>query len=392
MLLLSLSISIIGGCRIDCDALRKTQVRSVESDALLKKCAKCLSAEEMQTLQNEKQMYDRVNLPELFGAGKTVQEVLNDDKALRSFDASEILQNVPSTSPSSAQTSAGQTSYGPWVIPESVLFLYTDLPGENGSVFHLPNATGFVLCVPHRKDGTEMQNAFVRFLVTARHVLDPEWAHCAAKNPTSIAIRMNKRAGGVGYETVPLEVDHKRRYLAPEDGTSDVAVLFLDHRLIPNLDSYKFFDVPFRIFPTAAEISALRPSQEIVTAGLMPQFPGDQQNLPILRTGVLSNTPTEAVNVSCDGVKTTPLHTWFITATIPKGVSGAPVFTVTNRGPGAQRAPILLGIQSMAWPDQGVAGMTPSPVLAEFVQGLLQKANFDVDFYRGPEKRSCGGQ
>jgi hypothetical protein len=224
-------------------------------------------------------------------------------------------------------------------------------------------------------------------------VVDPEWAHCSRKNPASITVRMNKREGGVGYERIPLEVNHKRGFFTPADDTSDVAAVFLDRRLVPNLDSYKFFDVPFRLLPTGSEVQSLRPDQKIMTAGLLPQFPGEQENLPIFRDGVLSNTPSEPVKVSCDSTAgSTALHVWFLTATIPRGVSGAPVFSIINREPGAQRAPVLVGIQSMAWPDQGVAGMTPSSVLADFIQKLLEQNHFDVDFYRGPEKRSCGGQ
>jgi hypothetical protein len=390
MFLLLLSLSLFGCNHTDCNAVRNTTINSTKWDALLKLCSECLTAEEMKTLQAQKQLYERANLQWLLGE-QTVQEALNAATVSSNNDVSEILKNMPSQGQMSSEGASSQGAFGPWVIPESVLFLYADLHDDQGSIVHVPSATAFILCVPHRKDGTQMQNSFVRFLVTARHVLDPEWAHCQGKNPTSITIRMNKRAGGVGYETVLLEVNHKRRFLTPSDDTSDVAVLFLDRTLIPNLDTYKFFDIPFRLMPTQAETEAFHKSQKIMTAGLQPQFPGERENLPIFRDGLLSNTPTEAVNVSCGGSKTTPLHTWFLTAMIPKGVSGAPVFSIVNRGPGAP-LPVLVGIQSIAWPDQGVAGMTPSPVLADFVHDLLDKAHFDVDFYRGPEKRSCGGQ
>lgn len=291
--------ALAGGCE-NCQQLRNTPVRSMEWDALLTKCSKCLSPEELTALRREKQRYDRVGLSDLFGVGKTIQEILTEDQSLSAYDPAELVKSMSAPSAGAVGATIQESNSGPWVIPQSVLFLYADLPGQNGSVFHVPDATAFVLCVPHRKDGSQNETSFVRFLVTARHVLDPEWAHCSHKNPTSITIRMNKRAGGVGYETIPLEMNHKRRFLTPADDTSDVAVLFLDRRLIPNLDSYKFIDVPFRLMPTAPEVQNLHTGREIMTAGLLPLFPGDQENLPIFRNGVLSNTPAEPVKVSCD--------------------------------------------------------------------------------------------
>ena len=46
-------------------------------------------------------------------------------------------------------------------------------------------------------------------------------------------------------------------------------------------------------------------------------------------------------------------------------------------------APVLLGIQSVAWPDRGIAGITPSSALGDLIQSILQKSTLHLDFYRG---------
>lgn len=271
----------------------------------------------------------------------------------------------------------------PWAISESVYFIYPSRSGQRPDVtrpHQLPIASAFVVSVPdsaHRKSN--------RFLVTARHVVDPQWADCSDQNPASIDLRLNRRNGGVGYETIALTSDTGRRFFTPTDPTADIAIIPLDQSLIPNLDDYRIIDIPFRLLPTSAEIELIHSDQQIMTA--KPSAgPG---SYPVSESGSLSKMPAESVGVQC-GLRQSvrapakPLHVWFISAGVHQEVSGAPVYASIARSPGATRSPILLGIQSVAWPDRGAAGITPSPALGDLIQSTLLCRKLNLDFYRGP--------
>ena len=276
----------------------------------------------------------------------------------------------------------------PWAIPESVYLVYKD-PNPSGpqnlSRPHpLPIAAAFVLSVPDISHHHHM-----RFLITARHVVDPQWAHCSQENPSSIDLRLNRRNGGVGYETVPLQSGSIRLFYTPSDPTADLAVIPLDRSLNANLDDYKFLDVPFSLLPTDAEIRFIRTDQQIMTAGLSARSPGRSGSYPVFSPGFLSKMPTETVGVRCGSTlgqqsSATPLHVWFVSAGVSQGVSGAPVYTSAIRGSGEAKTPVLLGIQSVAWPDKGIAAITPSRVLGDLIQSSLRGSKLKLDFYRGP--------
>ena len=272
----------------------------------------------------------------------------------------------------------------PWAIPESVYFIYRSGQTGSGRFGRQPLATAFVLSIPDRR-----QRGFVRFLVTARHVVDPRWAHCAESNPSSIDLRLNRRSGGVGYETLWLEPRGHRRFFTPSDPAADIAVMLLDQNLIPNLEEYKFIDVPFRMLPTDTETRQFRTSQAVITARAVARPSGDSGNFPVFDGGVLANMPAETVSVQCgtapeQRAQAKSLYLWMINAGAPEDVSGAPVYAAIARGGEAGKSPVLLGVQSVAWPDQGVVGITPSVVLGELVQEALHGNRNQLDFYRGP--------
>src|SRR5437899_905933 len=67
------------------------------------------------------------------------------------------------------------------VIKRSVVFLVYPDGSEGG--------TGFLVGIPLKADPTRMHVA----IVTARHILDPQWAGCSFNNPQSILLRVNKK-------------------------------------------------------------------------------------------------------------------------------------------------------------------------------------------------------
>jgi hypothetical protein len=372
------------GCNpvLTCYQLRSSALAHLQRNALVDRCRPCLTAHEFSALERALNPPTDAALYRPADRGMTVGQAVEDDEAPSFYD--------PEPSPSSESSEfpqSSETSYTPatqllpsdpklfqWPIPESVFFLYKNLPDATVSGGRISTATAFVLSVPG--DG---RRPFTRFLVTARHVVDPEWAHCAGPNPLSIQIRLNKRFGGVGYESIPLESNHAPRFFTASDSTSDLAVLELDQQLIPRLDQYKFIDIPFAMLPTPDEMQTVQTTQQIMTAGLRSREVNDLALYPELHPGILATMPAAPIDIRCGtSASPRPLHMWFISATGPQGASGAPVYTLINRDPtlvnrerGKPETPVLLGIQSVAWPERGLAGITPSAVLADLIRSAL---------------------
>ena len=70
-------------------------------------------------------------------------------------------------------------------VSKAVVFLYG--ADANGNVT-VPLGTAFLVEVPLASD----PNRAFLLLITARHIVDPQWAHCASGNPTKIYARFNK--------------------------------------------------------------------------------------------------------------------------------------------------------------------------------------------------------
>src|SRR5664279_2049923 len=82
-------------------------------------------------------------------------------------------------------------------VGKSIVFLFNE--------HNEPVGTGFIIAVPFKGDTGQG----VLAVVTARHVVDPEWAGCPAANPTVLAARVNKKdfvpgVGESGTDSVPL--------------------------------------------------------------------------------------------------------------------------------------------------------------------------------------------
>ena len=386
----------------NCDELRGTQLSAMSWGELLEQCSRCLSPGELADLEQREQ-WERAQsadgrLPDLPLSDQTVDQALHSQPSLSFYEPEESTGQHGSGDaldrdrPGSLATAPMEPETLPWPIPESVYLIYRTTARGDPYAHRRPAAAAFVLSVPGK-----VHNHFLRFLVTARHVVDPEWAHCAEKNPASITIRLNRREGGIGYETIPLEAGQLRRFFTSPDSTVDLAIIALDRRLIPDLDIYKIVDLPFSLIPTDSELRSLQQDQPIITAGLLTQPPLGPRIYPVLESGALAKTPSDTINIPCGRPATAqstaqstapspanPLHLWFIDAAIPQGVSGSPVYTSIARGEDPMDAPVLLGIQSVAWPDRGIAGITPSVVLRSLVQSALGSETLATNLSRGP--------
>lgn len=277
---------------------------------------------------------------------------------------------------------------GPWVIQEAVLFVYIDQSIAGETPNRMPDATAFILKINSRTNpnGPGKDPPFLRFLVTARHVIQPSWMGCPGvtgeKDPTKIIVRFNKKGGGVSSDELALYGGGKPLFIASERDDVDLAALMLTQKSLPNIAAYTFIDLPFKNLATDPEALQITTGAAVMTAGLLPNFAGTNQNYPIFKSGTLSSKPDESVPVSCEDLITQhKAHVWLIGATLPPGTSGAPVFSLADRGPGNNRIPVLIGIQSFSWVKEGVAGITPTSELVNLMTTALTR--FDVDLIRG---------
>jgi len=403
-LLLAVSIEFCGCDSVpDCARVRHTRIFSLPWVELLPQCSQCLTASEVTRLdhrrQTEQERTSGLGLPDNFASDRTVEQILRGEME-PSFDNTILPADDPSHPHLLGRSRIVEASARlaeprpiPWSIPESVFFVYKGVSAGGETSQRTPAGTAFVVSVPAPRRG------FVRFLVTARHVVDPRWANCAEPDPTSIEVRFNRRSGGVGYETIALQSDGRRRFLAPADTTADLAIIPLDQALGRRLEEYKFIDTPFRLLPSGRERLLLRPGLPVVTARL-PQIPSDEPDTyPVFDAGTLATMPATSIDVQCGQPgdpprdtlpPTKPLHVWFIDGGIPRGVSGSPVYTRLARAEGVAEATVLLGVQSVTWPDKGIVGITPSSVLADLIQSALQQHSLSMTLHHAPDSKQTG--
>lgn len=143
-----------------------------------------------------------------------------------------------------------------------------------------PDATGFFIAVPLK---TNPSRGY-RFLVTARHVIDPRWTGCAARNPVRIYVRLNLKqpkadGQGVGFVALDLIDDKGQPTYVTGRADDDIAAIRVPAAL--DLKDYEVGELPIGLFARPEEMKNLAISDSIVSAGLLPTFPGVNRNYPI---------------------------------------------------------------------------------------------------------------
>jgi hypothetical protein len=266
-------------------------------------------------------------------------------------------------------------------VSKAVVFLYG--PDTSGKVT-VPLGTGFLAEVPLASDPTR---AFF-FLITARHIVDPQWAHCAEGNPTRIYARFNKKnfdaaKDAVGTGDLPLDLvqDGKPTWNANSDDEVDAAVFFLNAKALAD---YDYVAVPVSVFPTPEEVKSLATGDNIISAGLIPGASGKKRNYPVFKFGNISSIPDEPADVSCQQGTSRSEKVWFIAASLVPGNSGSPIFYFPFGSGGISLGsgrPLLLGVQSMSFLPWDVAGMTPVQYVYEIIQQMKIP---NADLRRGP--------
>ena len=367
MALLLASFLEICGCNPvrSCDQLRATRLSAIPWETLLEQCARCLSARELLVLRQAQEASAVYGVANTLLRDATVEESLVEVHG-PSFNAPPGRDR---DAPMIHRSSAGDTSEPladskpiAWPISESVLFLYASAPVGGEAAERI--ATGFLLKVPQESAGT------TRFLVTARHVIDPEWAKCGRANPQTITVRLNRRTGGISYRTFALERDHLRHFLTSADPSTDLALIPLSREEVPDLDDFKLSSIAIDALPTQSELSRLHEAQEIVTVGVAPPKLFGLMDLPISESGMIASL-SEGAHVPVRCALDSPaksVRIWLIHANVEGGLSGAPVYAAFVRGPQRVSTPLLVGIQAVVWPDRGEAGITPVAALFEILK------------------------
>jgi hypothetical protein len=274
----------------------------------------------------------------------------------------------------------------------SIVFIYPSKP--DGQVDEAkPAGTGFLIGVPMK---TRARNGYL-LLVTARHMVDPQWAMCPIQNPARIFLRINLKKGsadaniqGFRYLPVDLKKDGQLTYATNDDDSADVAVVLLteEHFKIDQLKYDDFDATPLSVaeFGTPDETKNLAIGDGVVSAGLLPAFPGALRNYPLFKFGYISNIPLEPVPIPCtpnQTVQPRKMTVWFLAINLVSGNSGSPIFYAPFGGNGVAlgggRA-MIIGLQSGSFFDADVSEMTP----VQFIFDVIQKLKLnEADLYRG---------
>jgi hypothetical protein len=271
-------------------------------------------------------------------------------------------------------------------VQQSVVFLYgADRSGDVDPKKEL--GTGFFVRIPLRSDP---KHGYM-VLVTARHILDPQWAKCSDPNPTTIYARLNKKgyvvgssADGVVYVKFSLLENGKSSWQQSSEKGADAAVLLIESptTVLADVESGT---IPVTDFPTDQELHSIVIGDQIVSAGLVPGFPGRKRNYPFFKFGFVSSIPAEDIESRCNTPEANSVRGWFIAANLVHGNSGSPIFFVPPGGPGIMfgssvRRTVLLGVQSSSLVLADIAVMTPSNYIFEILQKMQLS---DADLRRG---------
>ena len=255
-------------------------------------------------------------------------------------------------------------------VQKSVVFLYA--ADASGKI--VPAGTGFIVDVPI----TSQPGQVYKLLVTARHMVDPEWSGCPV--PPKLFLHVNEKnfdpkKQEVGTVDLDLtgEVNAGKQWFVNPDNEVDAAVAALNGKM---LDEYDTGAVPIFLFPTDEELKTFKAGDEVVSAGLLAGASGKKRNYPISKYGRVSSVPEESIDAPKCGQRPSShsLKLWFIAASLVEGNSGSPIYfsppLLSNR------RPVLLGVQSMSFIPWDVAGMTPVRYVYEIIESLkLKDAN-----------------
>lgn len=269
-------------------------------------------------------------------------------------------------------------------IERDIVFIYAS--GQDGHVDrNRPLGTGFLLAVPKASD-----RSFYAFLVTARHIVDPQWALCNTPNPQKVFYRINKRLydpkrdeEGVGYIELPLMRGANRMFSTHVNDDVDVALVQLPPTAF-NLNDYDASFVMINLMASDDEIKELSIGDMVASGGLLPGASGRKRNYPLFKFGYVSALPDEDIETPCiPGGPTRPMRLSLVAANLSPGASGSPIIylpALFGRPDKKIGRGVLVGVQSSSFLLADVAGMTP----ISYAFAVVEKLHLpDAKLYRG---------
>lgn len=269
------------------------------------------------------------------------------------------------------------------IVKKSIVFLYY----PKGKDFEV--GTGFLVDIPAKDDP---KRSFVA-IVTARHIVDPQWEGCSWTNPREIYARVNVKNFKVGQtedgvDELSLSLVNAGRnvwWASPNDRV-DVAVIPVSTTHVEQLLRNDVHFIPVADFATKAETANYQVGigDQIVTAGLVPALLDAQRNYPAFKFGRISNIPEEPINMKCPQAdKALPRDVWLLAGNFVGGNSGSPVYLLPPQ-PSAMHRVMLIGILAGAIPDVDLGQMVPSEYVFDVIQAHYPTANL----YRGHTEHS----
>jgi len=219
-------------------------------------------------------------------------------------------------------------------------------------------------------------------------VFDPAWAKCGQANPSVVYARMNKKSykqgsNDSGFDFVPIQLTDRGMPTWRHHTSNDIDAAVM--QIAINQDQFDIELIPVELSPTDVEIAAQSIGDPVMSAGLLPGLAGNTRNQPIFKFVQISNIPSEDIETHCaQQLPSFPVKVWLIAANLVPGNSGSPIFHVPLGGSGVSfggTRPMLLGVQSISFPNADIAGMTPINFVYEILQGMTLP---DTDLHRGP--------
>jgi hypothetical protein len=287
--------------------------------------------------------------------------------------------------PSQAQTSTINTD----VVKKSIVFLlYSRSDSQKTEV-----GTGFLLAVPVKNDPTRRHSV----IITARHIVDPEWAGCSWKNPDALTVRVNTKdyqpgvsPTGVWQTSFQLNMNGQKLWLAHSDDKVDVAVIPIANDKEGELLNQDDTQLEVQDFGTPEEIQKyhIGIGANLISAGLVPGIWNDKRNYPAFKFGKISNILDEPVKMRCEaGDPEKDRLSWLVAGNFVPGNSGSPIFLqpldFSLGAPFQFSGPrnMIIGVLSGSIDGADLGEMVPIEYVFEILKQFL-----DADLYRGEEK------
>ena len=188
-------------------------------------------------------------------------------------------------------------------IKKMVVFIYPASADGTVDKDH-PLGTGFVIAAsilghpPSMRPDGKWETTGHLLLLTARHIVHPNWANCSFASPSRIYLRLNLKAydpkndaTGVDYQPIDLVKNGSKKYLVrDDDATVDGAVKDVTDKLSQEKDDFEPMELSS--FGTPEEIRSLQEGDDILSAGLIPNRSGEKRNYPSFKFGHSRSSPT----------------------------------------------------------------------------------------------------